>query len=78
VACDRGQLVDRVCRILLSGARESDPLVSVLNSSTEDNSGSHHAGRLLCFLSDVFAGRVPVELRHRVRIHCVRSLFHVL
>jgi hypothetical protein len=78
VACDRRQLDDRVIRILLSGACESDRLVPVFNRSAEDNSRGDHAGCVFRFLIDVFARTVPMELRHRVRIYRVRGVFYVL
>ena len=56
-ALDRhpGKLDDRVCRVLLSGARESNRLVSILSSAAEDYSRSHHACRVLRFFRNVLA-----------------------
>ena len=76
--CDRGELDDRFRGILLSGAGESHWVLSVFNSSVENDSGSHHAHRLLPLFRDIFDRPIPMELRCGVRVHRRCSVLHVL
>ena len=74
----RRELDDRLRRILLSGAGESNRLVSVFNGPVEDNPGSHYFGGFLNILGDVPERSVPVELRGCVWVHCRRGLLYAL
>jgi hypothetical protein len=74
---DSRELANRVCGILLPGARESVGFVSVFDRTAQNRSGSHHPDRFFDFLSDVSTGRVQVELCHRLRIPCGRCVLHV-
>ena len=74
----RGELADRLRRILLSGAGESDRFVSVFNGPVEDYSGSHHFGGFLDILGYVPERSIQMELLGCVWVHRGRGLLYVL
>src|SRR5580658_3498422 len=74
----RGELADRLFRILLSGACQSHRLRPIHRVSTEDHSGSGHPVRLRG-VRVLLSGRKPeVELRLVVPLHRGRGDFRVL
>ena len=74
----RRELDDRLRRILLSGAGESNRLVSVFNGPVEDNPGSHYFGGFLNILGYVPERSVQMELRGGFWFHRGRGLLYVL
>ena len=79
-ALDRhpGKLDDCVCRVLLSSARESNRLVSILSSAAENDSGSDHVSRVFGFFRHVSARAVSMELRRCLCVHRRGGILYVL
>lgn len=76
--CDRGQLVDCLCRVLLSGTGKPDRLIPILASAAENDPGSYYPGRLFSLFRYVSSRSVPVELPGRFCIYHLRGVLHVL
>src|SRR5262245_41307698 len=76
--CHRGELVDCLRGVLLSGAGEPHRLVSVFHGAIENHSRGDHAGGVLRVLGDVSPRAVSVELRRGFLLHRRRRVLHVL
>src|SRR5580698_9065567 len=67
IQSDRDQLDDCLLRILLPGPSQPYRLLRIQRRATEDDSGGHHAGRVLSVFSTLSEAARALEPRRRIR-----------
>lgn len=77
VHSDSCELRDCLRRILLSSTGQSDRPWAIHGGAAQDDSGGHHAGRLLDFLGRLLERSAEVELCGGIRVDCGGGIYHL-
>lgn len=77
-AGDHGQLGNRVCRVLLPGARQPHRSLPMGRGAVENDPGGDHPRRFFILLNFIPGRGAEVELHRGIHVHSGRGLFRVL